>query len=78
MHELQKGSQVVGTKQTLRAIEKGNAKILYVAKDAQEQVTMRAIDLAKSKEIPVVYIDTMKELGNMCNVEVKTATAAQI
>jgi len=78
MHELKKGPRVVGTKQTLRVLENGTAKVLYVAKNAQKQVTLRAIELAESKNIPIVYIETMEELAQACDVEVKTATAALI
>ena len=78
MHDLTNGSKVVGVKQTLRALENGTAKKLYVAKDAQKQVTLRVIEIAQSKNLPIVYIDTMEELGKACNVEVKTATAAKI
>lgn len=78
MHELKKGPRVVGTKQTLRVLENGTAKVLYVAQNAQKQVTLRAIELAESKNIPIVYIETMEELAKACDVEVKTATAALI
>lgn len=78
MHDLKKGPRVVGTKQTLRVLENGTAKVLYIAKNAQKQVTLRAIELAESKNIPIVYIETMEELAEACDVEVKTATAALI
>lgn len=78
MHELQKGPRVVGTKQTLRVLENDTAKVLYVAKNAQKQVTLRVIELAESKNIPIVFVDTMEELAQACDVEVKTATAALI
>lgn len=78
MHRLKTNSKVIGMKQTLKALENEEVKVLYVAKDAQGKVTIRAIELAKSQEVPVVYIDTMEELGSVCDVEVKTATAALI
>ncbi|GMQ58034.1 50S ribosomal protein L7ae-like protein [Vallitalea sediminicola] len=78
MHRLKTNSKVIGMKQTLKALENEEVKVLYVAKDAQDKVTIRAIELAKSQEVPVVYIDTMEELGSVCDVEVKTATAALI
>lgn len=65
-------------KQTLRALEREEVEVLYVAKDAQSKVTMRALELAESQHLPIVYIDTMEELGSVCDVEVKTATAALI
>jgi len=78
VHELQIGSKVVGTKQTLRALDKGIAKKVFIASDAQKQVTLRVLELAESKNVPIVYVETMKELGKACDVEVKTATAALI
>lgn len=78
MHDLKNGSKVIGTKQTLRALQNGLVKTLYVAQNAQKQVTLQAIEIAESKGIPIVFIDTMEELGELCEVEVKTATAALI
>ena len=78
MHRLKKGNKVVGTKQTLRALEKGIVETLFIAKDAQKQVILRSEEFAKSNNIPIVYVDTMDELGKACDVEVKTATAALI
>ncbi|WP_330408010.1 ribosomal L7Ae/L30e/S12e/Gadd45 family protein [Vallitalea guaymasensis] len=78
MHRLKTNSKVIGMKQTLKALENDEVEVLYVAKDAQDKVTTRLIELAGSQQIPVVYIDTMEELGSVCDVEVKTATAALI
>ncbi len=76
MHELKQGPRVVGTKQTLRVLENDTAKMLFIAKDADKQVTLRVIEVAQSKNIPVVYVETMEELAQACEIEVKTATAA--
>ena len=38
----------------------------------------QVIELAKAKNVTVEFIETMKELGKKCNVEVKTAVAAII
>ncbi len=78
MHELETGPRVVGTKQTLRALENNSVSKLYVAKNAQKQVTLRVIEIAESKNIPIVLVETMEELAQACDVEVKTATAALI
>lgn len=67
---------IVGTKQTIKYLELGKVKTVLVAKDAEDRVTGQVVELAKAKEIPVVFIDTMIELGEKCNVEVKTAIAA--
>lgn len=78
MHRLKTNSKVIGMKQTLKALENEEVKLLYVAKDAQRKVTVRVVELAEGQQIPVVYINTMEELGSVCDVEVKTATAALI
>lgn len=78
MHRLQQGSKVVGTKQTLKALENGSVMVLYIAEDAQKQQVSMLIEEAEGRHIPIVYVETMEELGKACDVEVKTATAALI
>lgn len=69
---------IVGTKQTLKQLQQGGVKTVFVAKDADDRVTGKVIELAKAKNVTVEFIETMKELGKKCNVEVKTAVAAII
>ncbi|TCT14057.1 large subunit ribosomal protein L7A [Natranaerovirga pectinivora] len=78
MHRLKQEPKVIGTKQTIRALDKGIAETLFVAKNAQKQVTLRALELAERQGIDVVFVDTMEELAKACEVEVETATAALI
>lgn len=76
MHRLQQGSLVVGTKQTMKALQKHQVSKLFVAADAQKKHVKPLIALAEEQQIPIVFIATMKELGKACDVEVNTATAA--
>ena len=69
---------IVGTKQTLKQLEQGAVKTVFVAKDADDRVTGQVLELAKAKNVTVEFVETMKELGKKCNVEVKTAVAAII
>ena len=78
MHRLKTNSKVIGMKQTLKALENEQVSVLYVAKDAQSKVTIKVLNLAESQQVPIVYINTMEELGSVCDVEVKTATAALV
>lgn len=78
MHRLSKEPKVIGTKQTLRALNNNNVKEIFVAKNAQKQVTLRVIEIAEKQGISIVFVDTMDQLAKACNVEVKTATAALI
>jgi Ribosomal protein HS6-type (S12/L30/L7a) len=68
--------RVAGTKQVLRAIENGTAKAVYLAQDCDDFLYRRIMNAAGEKNVPVQKVETMKELGKMCLVEVKTTAAA--
>lgn len=78
VHRLKTQRKVVGAKQTARVLEKNQAEVVYVAKDADERVVRRVLELAKEQDVPIVMVETMKQLGEACNVEVKTALAVVI
>lgn len=69
------GEKVVGIKQTVKALKNNQGKVLYVAKDADNKLIEPIIELAKSNSLQVVFVDTMKELGNLCSIDVSAATA---
>lgn len=73
---LQASKLSIGTKQTLRTVELGKAAEVYVAKDADPRVTLRIINLCKKMGIAVTYVDSMKQLGKACGIEVGAAIAA--
>jgi large subunit ribosomal protein L7A len=78
LHRLKTSKKVVGAKQTIKALEKGTAQVVYIAQDADERIIRPIIDLAEGQNLPIVTVDTMVQLGKECNIEVKTATAATI
>lgn len=68
--------KVVGVKQTLKMMSNDiNCKFVYIAKNAEKKVVQPVIDLAESKSFEIVYIDTMKELGKICDIDVGAAAA---
>lgn len=69
------GKKVVGTKQVFRALDSGKGTVLYVAKDADTKLINPLIDLASGSGIKIIEIETMKTLGKMCSVDVKSAAA---
>jgi large subunit ribosomal protein L7A len=69
------GQKVVGVKQTLKALKNGQGKVLYIAKDADSSVIEPILKLAKVNSLQIIFIDTMKELGNLCSIDVASATA---
>lgn len=69
------GEKVVGIKQTIKALKENQGKILYVAKDADQELIEPIIELANANCLQVEYVDTMKELGLLCSIDVSAATA---
>lgn len=67
---------VIGAKQTKKAIEKKEAKVVIMAQDAEKRVIDPLINLCKEKEIEIAYIATMQELGRLCGIEIGSAVAA--
>ncbi|MTI80730.1 MAG: 50S ribosomal protein L7Ae-like protein [Firmicutes bacterium] len=70
--------KTVGAKQTAKAVDKGRAKLVLVARDADRHVINPIINACKEKGIDVVEIDNMKKLGKACGIEVRCAVAAVI
>ncbi|MEI7027616.1 50S ribosomal protein L7ae-like protein [Paenibacillus sp. y28] len=66
----------IGTKQTTKAVELGMATEVFVAKDAEPRITMKIINLCKKMGVNVTYVDSMKQLGKACGIEVGAAMAA--
>lgn len=78
MERLKKAKKTIGTKQTLKAIEKGIVETVFVARDADSKVTYSVIELCKQMNVPIEYVDAMAELGEACDIDVGAATAAII
>jgi len=68
----------VGSKQTVKALKKNLAKVVYVAVNADEHVAEPVIEFCKEKKVPVVQVDSMRNLGKACGIKVECATAAII
>lgn len=68
--------KVVGTKQTIKALEKGEVLQVFVARDAEEKVIRPVVSLCEANNIEPQFVDSMHELGRICGIKVKAATAA--
>ena len=73
---LKKSKKTIGTKQTLKAIEKEVAITVFIARDADERVTGNLIKMSRSQGVEIVYVESMKQLGKACGIEVGAAAAA--
>jgi len=67
---------IVGTKQTIKALQNGEVKELVVAEDADFRVTSKVLQIAEEKHVPIVKVDSMKKLGKACGIDVGAATVA--
>lgn len=66
----------VGAKQTQKAIQGGTAQVVYVALDADQRITDPISSSAAEAGLEIVKVETMKELGRLCGIEVGAASAA--
>ncbi|MEW9095686.1 MAG: ribosomal L7Ae/L30e/S12e/Gadd45 family protein [Clostridiaceae bacterium] len=72
------GKKVVGLKQSLKAIKNGSGKTVYVAKDADIKIYDQIKSAAEENSLEIILVDTMKELGRLCGIDVGAATAVII
>lgn len=74
--ELEKAAKVVGAKQVRRALADKRARGLFLASDADPQLTQPLAEQAQSLGVPVYWTDTMEALGRACHIAVGAAVAA--
>jgi len=68
-----------GTNEATKALERGVAKLVVIAKDVNPpEITMHMPILAKEKGIPCVEVDNKEELGTAAGIKVGTAAIAII
>ncbi len=68
----------VGLKSSLRALKDNCAEKLIIAEDCDQHVSRQLIELAKEKSVTIEYVDTMKNLGQLCQIDVGAAAAVII
>ena len=68
--------KVVGLKQTVRSIEAGEAKLVYIAEDCDMKLKEKIREIATKKKVKVVMVSSMDELGEAAGVKVGAATVA--
>lgn len=78
LDDLKHHSKTVGLKQTIKALEGNKAQTVYIAKDAEEKLVSKVIDICSNKEVKIYKVESMKILGKKCGIDVGTAVAAII
>ena len=71
------GTVKKGTNETTKAVERANAKLVYIAEDVSpEEIVMHLPELSDEKEIPFVFVETQDDVGHAAGLEVGSAAAA--
>ena len=74
--QLQTEHKVVGVKQSRKAVQRGSAQLVFLAEDADPQITDPIRQLCQTTGVPVESIPHMRELGNACGIRLGCAVAA--
>ena len=71
------GTVKKGTNETTKAVERGNADLVYIAEDVQpEEVVMHLPELSDEKSVPFIFVGAQDDLGHASGLEVGSAAAA--
>ncbi len=76
--ELRENKVVVGMKQLRKALERGTAKWVVLARNADPAITEPLAEKCRLHGVPVTWVSSMTELGHACGIEVGAAAAAAI
>jgi len=75
LEKLNDARKIVGTRRLLKALSLGEVATVYLADDAEMYLRTQVREAADFAGAKLVIVPTMKELGEACGVEVKTAAA---
>ena len=76
--ELAGCSFVVGSKQLRKALNKGVARYVFLAENADPAITEPLEALCKANQVSYAWVRTMQDLGRACGIDVGAAAAAAI
>ena len=75
LEKLQNAQKVVGTRRLLRAIEADEIAEAYIGADADLFIVRQVREACSKAGVRLTEAPSMKELGQACGVEVRTAAA---
>lgn len=67
---------LIGTKQTLKALEANAADAVVVADDAEKRIVDQVLQLAEANGVQIYTVPSMRELGKVCGIDVGAAAVA--
>jgi large subunit ribosomal protein L7A len=78
LHDLDSRKMIVGAKQLRKALNKGIARCVFLAENADPAITEPLEELCRQREIPITWVPSMADLGRACGIEVGAAAAAAV
>ena len=75
---LGRGNRIVGAKQIRKAVSAGDAQQVFLAENADPNITEPIESLCKEHDVCCFWVSSMKELGRACGIDVGAAAAALI
>ena len=69
---------VVGVKQLKKALQRGTARCVYLAENADPALTEPLEAMCLQNHIQCAWIGSMLDLGNACGIDVGAAAAAVV
>ena len=73
---LKNPKRVIGINQVTEPVKNDLAKCVYIADDADDRVLSPLKELCMTKNVEMIFGNTMAELGKSCNIEVGAAAVA--
>lgn len=68
--------RAVGSNQTVKAIRRGRAQLVFVATDADRRVVQDVIAAVREQGLEVIEVGSMRDIGRACGIAVGAAAAA--
>jgi large subunit ribosomal protein L7Ae len=66
-----------GTNETTKAVERGKARLVYIAMNVDPpEIVAHLPLLCKERGVPFIFVPTKEELGKMAGLEVSAASVA--
>ena len=78
LERLQSGERRVGVKQCTKAVKEGRAAVAFVAEDADKTLTEPFLELCRAKDVEIVTVPEMAEIGTCCGIAVGSAVAVRL
>lgn len=65
----------MGRRETEKRLARGECERAYVARDADPRIVADVVRLATDTGVEIVWVDTMRELGRACGIDVGASVA---